>query len=59
MKQYEVILKGCGYGWPGWLRYVVKAVSAQKAIESAKQQAAAHYQEYERFELQSVGEVRT
>lgn len=47
MKTYEVVLKGCGRGLPCWLIYRVKAASAEEAITRAKQQAAAHYIEFE------------
>lgn len=56
-KTYEVVLKGCGRGLPCWLIYRVKAASAEEAITRAKQQAAAHYIEFEWFEVQTIGEV--
>ena len=59
MKTYEIGLKGFGPGLPAWLAYRVKAASAEEAVCKAKKQAAEHYTEFERFEVQSIGEVRT
>lgn len=41
------------------LQYTLDAINAEKAAYDAKQQAARHYTEFELFEVQSVGEVRT
>lgn len=59
MKMYEIALKGYGRGLPAWLAYRVKAASAEEAVCKAKKQAAEHYIEFEWFEVQSIGEVRT
>ena len=46
-------------GLPAWLAYRVKAASAEEAVCKAKKQATEHYIEFEWFEVQSIGEVRT
>lgn len=58
VKQYQVILKAVGGNcWPEWLQYRVYALTALEAIENARKQASTHYICFERFELQTVGEV--
>lgn len=39
------------------LQYTLDAINTEEAACEAKKQAAAHYIEFERFEVQTIGEV--
>lgn len=41
------------------LQYTLDAINTEEAACEAKKQAAEHYTEFELFDVQSIGEVRT